>query len=210
MTSLSKYKQILVSNQQKIVLHTVCFPVSRSFTVMLLFNNQLFQLKSRIFKNTHNFKRHRNHVPFLAGIAHKNSTKLIFFQYTITFRSYRFHFFKKVFDFQMRQIFFYIFAILNNIGIRWMGTNKVNAIIRNKIQVASIALMDVNFTVSTFVLEIHFSLTSCKGNIIHIYANDISIKKLRFHKRCAATGELIENQISLFGISKQNISWNIR
>ena len=33
---LSKHKQILVSNQQEIEFHTVCFPISRSFAVVLL------------------------------------------------------------------------------------------------------------------------------------------------------------------------------
>ena len=57
-----------------------------------------------------------------------------------------------------------------------MGTNKVYTVVRNKIQVSGITLMNINFAVSTLMLEIHFFLTSCKSNIIHIYANDITVK----------------------------------
>ena len=91
-----------------------------------------------------------------------------------------------------------------------MGTNKVYAAIGNKIQVASIALMDINFAVSILVLEIHFFIASCKGKIVHIYADDISVKELSFHKSSATTSKLIQHQIALFRVSEQYVSWNIR
>ena len=91
-----------MSNQQKIIFHTTCFPITSCFAVVLFFNYQFLQFEPSILKNPHNLKRHRNHVPFLASVSHQNSTKLIFFQHTVALLGYRFHFFKEVFDFQMR------------------------------------------------------------------------------------------------------------
>lgn len=91
-----------------------------------------------------------------------------------------------------------------------MGANKVYAAVGNKIQMASIALMDIDLAVSSLMLKIHLFFTSCKGNIIHIYADDISVKELCFHKSSATTGKLVEHQITLFRVSEQYVSWNIR
>ena len=57
-----------------------------------------------------------------------------------------------------------------------MGANKVYTAVRDKIQMSGITLMDINFAVSTLMLEIDFFLAPCKGNIIYIDADDIAVK----------------------------------
>ena len=89
---------------------------------------------------------------------------------------YRFHFFKKVLDFQMRQIFLYIFAVLDNIGIRRMSTDKINAVIRNKVQMTCITFVYINLTIRTLVLEIYLFSATCKGNMININTYDVTIE----------------------------------
>ncbi len=131
--SLPKHKQILVCNQQKIIFYTICFPISCGFTVVLFFYNQFFKSKSDILENFHSIKRQWEHITFLSCIAHKYSTKFIFFQDTVALCSYLFHFFKKIFHSELRQIPVYAIAIFNYIGIERVGANQVNSFIRNKI-----------------------------------------------------------------------------
>ena len=82
----------------------------------------------------------------------------------------------------MRQIFIYIVTVLNNVGIRRMGTAKVNAVIRNKIQMTYIPFMYINLTVSTLVLKIHFLSTTVKRSIIDIHADYVAVEQLGFNK----------------------------
>ena len=69
-----------MSNQQKIVLYTVGFPISCCSTVMLFLDNKLFERKSGILKYLHYIKAHGDHATLLTCIAHENSTKLTFLQ----------------------------------------------------------------------------------------------------------------------------------
>ena len=96
---LSKHKQIFMSYQQEIVLNTVSFPISCSFTVMLLFNNKLLQRKSCVLKYLHDIKAHRYHTAFLTSIAHKHSTEFSFFKHSIALSCNELHSFQKVFYF---------------------------------------------------------------------------------------------------------------
>ena len=95
-----EYKQVLVCYEQKVVFHTVCFPISSCFAVVLFLDYQFFKFKSCILKNPHYLKRHRYHTAFLSCIAHKNSTELVLFQHTVALSGNLFHFLQKVFDFQ--------------------------------------------------------------------------------------------------------------
>ncbi len=149
---------------------------------MLFLNDQFFEIKPCFFKDTHNIKRHRYHMTLLAGVTHKDSTEFVFFQNTIAFGSYGFHFLKEAFDFQMRQIFLYIFAVLNNVSIRRMCANKVDAIIMNKIQMTCITFAYINIAISTIVFKINFFSTTRKGNIINIDAYDITVEQFCFNK----------------------------
>ena len=74
-----------------------------------------------------------------------------------------------------------------------MGTDKVNTVIRNKIQMTSITFMYINLTVSTLMLKIHLFSATSKGDIIHINTNYVTVEQLCFNKRCAASGKLVEN-----------------
>lgn len=89
-------------NQQKIIFDAVGLPISRCLTVMLFFDDKLFQCKACVLKNLHDIKAHGDHAALLTGIAHENGTKLTLFQNSVTFFSDRLHLFKEFFDFKLR------------------------------------------------------------------------------------------------------------
>ena len=66
---------------------------------MLLFDNQLFQLKTYVFKYLHNLERHRHHTAPLPSVPHQDGAELVFFQHTMAFSGDILHFFQKVLDF---------------------------------------------------------------------------------------------------------------
>ena len=109
--------------QQKVKLNAVCFPIARFFAVVLLFYNYLFHFKPCKFKNSHSFKSKRLHHTFLSCITHKYSAKFTFFQHTAAFICYFTHFEQEIFYGQEGEVAFYIFAVMNNIGIRGMSAN---------------------------------------------------------------------------------------
>lgn len=130
-------------NQQKIIFHTVCFPIACRFAVMLFLNDNLFQLESCTFKDLHYIKGQRNHVTFSACISHQNCTEFSFFQNSVALGGYRVHFFQKILYVQPRQVPINVFAISNNICIWRMGTNQINALILYKGQISCITLVQV-------------------------------------------------------------------
>ncbi len=50
--------------------------------------------------------------------------------------------------------YFHNFAIMNNVCIRWMSTNKIYTHVRNKIKISCITLMNKYFTIGAFVLKV--------------------------------------------------------
>jgi hypothetical protein len=75
----------------------------------------------------------------------------------------------------MRQIFFNIFTILDNISIRWVSTDKINATAWNESKVTSIALANINFAICTLVLKIRLLSASVESYIVYIDTDDISV-----------------------------------
>ena len=86
--------------QQKIELDAVCFPIACCLAVVLFFYDDLFCFETSKFKNSHGFKGERLDHTFLPRIAHKDSTKLILFQYPITFLCNFTHFKQELFHWQ--------------------------------------------------------------------------------------------------------------
>ena len=74
-----------------------------------------------------------------------------------------------------------------------MGTDKVNAVIRNKVQMTCITFVYINLTISTLMFKIHLFSAACKGNVIYIDTYYVTVEQLGFNKRCATSSELIEN-----------------
>jgi len=159
-----------MSYKQKIIFYTVGFPITCGFTIVLLFYDYLFCLESRCFKYFHNFKAHWYDMPFLPCIAHKYSTELSLFKDTIAFGCNALHFFKKVPNPKIGQVVgnIHIFAIMNNVCIRWMSTNKIYTHVRNKIKISCITLMNKYFTIGAFVLKVGlFPGTYLKQHHLH-------------------------------------------
>ena len=119
-------------NQQKIIFHTVCFPIACRFAVMLFLNDNLFQLESCTFKDLHYIKGQRNHVTFSACISHQNCTEFFLFSELGSTRRLPGSFLSKILYVQPRQVPINVFAISNNICIWRMGTNQINALILYK------------------------------------------------------------------------------
>lgn len=74
-----------------------------------------------------------------------------------------------------------------------MSADKINALVRDKVEVSRVTLMNINLSVSTFVLKVNLLPATVKGNVIDIYADNIAVEQLGFNKRCAAARELIED-----------------
>jgi len=76
-------------NQKKIIFDAVGLPISSRLTVMLFFDDKLFQCKACVLKNLHDIKAHGDHAAFLTSIAHENSTKLVPAQQSHVLRKHR-------------------------------------------------------------------------------------------------------------------------
>ena len=63
---------------------------------MLLFDNQLFELKACVLKDLHYVKRHRNHMPLLSCVTHQDSAELVLFQNAVALGGDGLHFLNKV------------------------------------------------------------------------------------------------------------------
>ena len=74
-----------------------------------------------------------------------------------------------------------------------MSADKINALVRDKVEVSRVTLMNINLSVSTSVLKVNLLPATVKGNVIDIYADNIAVEQLGFNKRCAAARELIED-----------------
>ena len=183
-------------NQQEIVFHAVRLPVARRAAIVLLFDDELLQTKSGVFKDPHDFKRHRNHVTLLARVAHEDGAKFIFLKDAITFRRDLFHFRQKLFDLAMRQIFLDVLAVADNIGIGRMRANEIDLFIRNEIQMPRVSFADVHFAIGAFVLKIRFLSATGERDVIHVHTDDIAIQKFGFDQRRPASGKLIEDEIA--------------
>ena len=93
----------------------------------------------------------------------------------------------------MRQILRDILAVFYYVGIRRMSADKVNTFVRDKVEIPRVALVNINLSVSTFVLKVNLLSATVKSYIIDVYADNIAVEQLGFNKRCAATRELIED-----------------
>ena len=69
-----------MSKQKEIVLYAICFPISRSLTVVLLFDYYFLELKACKLKHRHSFKRKGLHHAFFASITEFYSKSAICFK----------------------------------------------------------------------------------------------------------------------------------
>lgn len=81
--------------QQKVILYAVGLPIARSLAVVLLLNDNLFELKTCKLEKPHCFKCKRLHHSFFAGIAHEYCTELVLFEHSETLLCHLAHFRKK-------------------------------------------------------------------------------------------------------------------
>ena len=132
-------------------------------------------------------------MTFLSGVAHQHGAELILFQDSVAFRCYGLHLLYKILNLTVRQILRDVLAVFYYVGIRRMSADKINALVRDKVEVPRVTLMNINLSVSAFVLKVNLLPATVKGNIINIYADNIAVEQLGFNKRCAATRELIED-----------------
>ena len=74
-----------------------------------------------------------------------------------------------------------------------MSADKINALVRDKVEVPRVTFVNINLSVSAFVLKVSLLSATVKGNIVDIYADYITVKQLGFNKRCASARELVED-----------------
>lgn len=112
-----------MGEKQEVELYAVCFPIACGFAIVLFLDNYFFCLEPCHLENTHCFKGEWLNHTFFPRVSHKNSTKLIFLQYPITFVRDFADFKQKVFHRHKRHIAVNIFAVMDNIGIRRVRAN---------------------------------------------------------------------------------------
>lgn len=83
--SFLEHKQVLVSEQQKVVLYAVCFPEAGRLAVVLFFYDDFFCRKTCALKDAHRLKAERLHHSFASRVAHKDGAKLAFLQNAAAF-----------------------------------------------------------------------------------------------------------------------------
>ena len=132
-------------------------------------------------------------MTLLPGVTHQYSAKLILFQDSVAFRCYGLHLLYKILNLTVRQILRDVLAVFYYVGIRRMSADKINALVRDKVEVPRVTLMNINLSVSAFVLKVNLLPATVKGNIVDIYADYITVKQLGFNKRCASARELVED-----------------
>ena len=132
-------------------------------------------------------------MTFLSGVAHQHGAELILFQNAIAFRCDWLHLLDKILNLTVRQILRDILAVFYYVGVRRMSADKVNALVRDKVEVPRVTFVNINLSVSAFVLKVSLLSATVKGNIVDIYADYITVKQLGFNKRCASARELVED-----------------
>ena len=83
--------------QQKVIFYAAGLPIPRSLAVMLLLNDNFFELKPCKFEKPHSLKRKRLHHSLFSGIAHEYCTEFVLFENPETLLSHLAHFRKKWF-----------------------------------------------------------------------------------------------------------------
>ena len=132
-------------------------------------------------------------MTFLSGVAHQYSAELILFQNAEALCCDWLHLLNKILNLTVRQILRDVLAVFYYVGIRRMSADKINALVRDKVEVPRVTLMNINLSVSAFVLKVNLLPATVKGNIVDIYADYITVKQLGFNKRCASARELVED-----------------
>ena len=79
-----------------------------------------------------------------------------------------------------------------------MRADKVNTLVRDKVEAPCVTLADINLTVGPLVFKRCFLPAPFQGRFIYINADNVPVQKLRFYKRRSTAGKLVENKISLF------------
>jgi hypothetical protein len=191
-----KHKQILVRQKQKIVLYTVCFPVTGCFAVMLLFYDDFFCLEADPLKNFHYFKAHGHDMTFFARVAHQNRAEFAGLQCTETFGGNDFHSGEKIIDAEMRKIADDVRAVLDDVCVRRVSADKIDPRVRYELQFPRITPPDVNLT-GVRASERCFFPATFQRRRIDIHTEYAPPEQLRLNERCTSARELIKHEISL-------------
>lgn len=78
-----------------------------------------------------------------------------------------------------------------------MSADEVDAAVGDFVEIAGIALVDVNLAFGRLVIKINLFSASLKSNIVYINADNIPVKKFRLDKSCPTARKLIENKVVL-------------
>ena len=81
-------------------------------------------------------------MTLLPGVTHQYSAKLILFQDSVAFRCYGLHLLYKILNLTVRQILRDVLAAFYYVGVRRMSADKVNALVRDKVEVPRVAFVN--------------------------------------------------------------------
>jgi hypothetical protein len=176
---------------------------------MLCFYDDLFNLESSPFKKAHNLIAQWHDRASLPGVSDKKSTVLAFFQYTITFGSYKNHLFQEVVKFILGQIRLDSIAIPDYICIRRMSTNKIDTVIFDITQVPRITLAYFD-TTGVLAIKVAFFAAGNQRGLIDVDAYDVSVEQFSLDKCRAASGKLIQNPVPCIRVAQYYIPWDVR
>ena len=109
---------------------------------MLLLYDKLFELKACVLKGLHHIKRHRNHMPLLPCVTHQDRAELVLFQNSVAFRRDWLHLLNKILNLTVRQILRDVLTVFYYISVRRMSADKVNALVRDKVEVPRVAFVN--------------------------------------------------------------------
>ena len=182
-----------MGKKKEVVFDAVGFPVAGGTTIMLLFENDFLELEAGIKEDLHSLETERDNVAFLAHITDKNGAEIAGFEDTKAFGGDWLKLFEEIGVFEVGKVGGNVltFAVVDNVGVGWVSTDKIDSRIRYGIKVTSVAESEIDVSGGVRMLEVGFFLTASDGNRVGINADDISSEEFGLNEGGATSGKLV-------------------
>ena len=187
-----------MGKKKEVIFDAVGFPVAGGTTIMLFFENDFLELKTGIKEDLHGLETEWDNVAFLAHITDKNGAEIAGFEDTKAFGGDWLKLFEEIGVFEVGKVGGNVltFAVVDNVGVGWVSTDKIDSRIRYGIKVTSVAESEIDVSGGVRMLEVGFLLTASDGNRVDINADDISSEEFGLNEGGATSGKLVQNEIS--------------